>query len=607
MSVTFHRCIGPMILLLALTSAASSGTAHAAPPTPEPPAVPLLAQPAAPVVAQVSFAGQDDLNRLAGELDVWQIDPSLQRATMLLAPTQIQHLRREGRAVTVDVPATAQLANWRAQATAQPHAQGIPGFPCYRTVEETYASLAQLVAAAPGLVQPVAVGQSWRSVQTSGSAGYPIEGVILANQALPGTKPVFFLMAAIHARELTTAEAAMRFAERLILGYGVDPDATWLLDHTEIHIVPQANPDGRKKAEGGLYWRKNINDSLGCFLDPNSIGVDLNRNSSFRWNQCTGFGCSSGNACSVTYRGPQAASEPEVQAIETYMRTIFADQRGTLDSDAAPAATSGVMVSLHSYSPLILYPWGWTQTAAPNAEGLRTLARKFGYYTGYPVCQSGGNGCLYMTDGTTDDFAYGELGVAAFTFELGSEFFQACSVFEASILHGTLDALTYGAKAARRPYMAPAGPEIISATPVVTAVLSGEPVTLTVVADDTRRYDADRNGEPPADAVQAIQAVRYTIATPSWVLCSFAQPMAPLDGAFDTAVETAVAVLDTVGWAPGRHLLFVEGQDAAGVWGVPTGIFVDVADANGNVPAYVARPAACEKVHLPWIVWDQEP
>jgi carboxypeptidase T len=72
---------------------------------------------------------------------------------------------------------------------------------------------------------------------------------VLTNQAITGTKPIFFLMAAIHAREYTTAESAMRFAEQLVRGYGRDPDATWLLDYTEIHVVPQANPDGRKQAE----------------------------------------------------------------------------------------------------------------------------------------------------------------------------------------------------------------------------------------------------------------------------------------------------------------------------------------------------------------------
>ena len=97
---------------------------------------------------------------------------------------------------------------------------------------------------------------------------------------------------------------------------------------------------------------------------------------------------------------------------------------GPADGDAAPADTQGVMISLHSYYPQVLFPWGWSAQPAPNQAGLRTLARKFGYFTGYEACQSGEDNCIYMTDGTTDDFAYGELGVAAYTFELGTELFR---------------------------------------------------------------------------------------------------------------------------------------------------------------------------------------
>ena len=53
---------------------------------------------------------------------------------------------------------------------------------------------------------------------------------------------------AIHAREYTTAELTTRFAEHLVNNYNVDADITWLLDHFELHLVPQANPDGRKIA-----------------------------------------------------------------------------------------------------------------------------------------------------------------------------------------------------------------------------------------------------------------------------------------------------------------------------------------------------------------------
>ena len=55
--------------------------------------------------------------------------------------------------------------------------------------------------------------------------------------------------------------ASVRFAEMLIAGYGIDADLTWILDYTEVHLALQANPDGRKMAEAGQLWRKNLNEN----------------------------------------------------------------------------------------------------------------------------------------------------------------------------------------------------------------------------------------------------------------------------------------------------------------------------------------------------------
>lgn len=555
----------PLLLLALLLLATASAQAVAA--APEPPA------PTRGVVAQVPFTDPADVSRLAARYDVWHVDYRAGEATIWLTPAQMAMLRAAGHALVVDRQATDALERATTAIAAASDGAGIPGFSCYRTVEESYASLAQLATDFPDLVRSVTLGESWQRVH-SASSGYELRGIVLTNQKIAGPKPIFFLMAAIHARELTTAETALRFAEQLVRGYGVDPDATWLLDYTEIHIVPQSNPDGRKKAEAGLYWRKNTNSDA-CTYDPFSFGVDLNRNSTFKWGQCTGSGCSSADACSLIYRGASAGSEPEVQALEEYLRTIFPDVRGAQDTDAAPATTPGLMISLHSYSPRVLFPWGWSSSPAPNADALQTLWRKFGYYTGYPACQSGAAGCIYLTDGSTDDFAYGELGVAAYTFELGTDFFQSCSEFETSILPSTLDALTYAAKAAIEPYVIAAGPEVISATlSASVSVQAGDLVTLTVYADDTR-YDSGGFGVEP---VQAIQAVRYAIDPPGWITGTVSHALAATDGAFDAPTEQASATIDTTGWALGRHLVLVEAQDSDGVWGVPSALFLDIGE-----------------------------
>ena len=230
------------------------------------------------------------------------------------------------------------------------------------------------------------------------------------------------------------------------------------------------------------------------------------------------------------------------------------------------------MISLHSYGQLVLFPWGWTDAPSPNDIQLQTLGAKFGYYTGYHVCQTGAPGCIYQTDGTVDDWAYGKLGVAAYTFEMGTDFFQSCSDFNQGILTGTLSALMYAVKAARRPYLASAGPEVIQLQVDKTLVVSGTHVTLTATGDNTRY-----GGQTTAvtDSLP-IAAARYTVDAPSWITSTTVYTMTAADHKFNQSVEAVRASVDTSGWSLGRHSIFVEAEDAAGRWGVPTAIYVDI-------------------------------
>lgn len=578
------------------------------------------------VVAEITFPSLEKLQWLSTHIDIWEVHhgPTLGHGYVvaLLPQVMVTDLRAQGYDVTVD-PLKSGLLTWRPIVTAQQNA-GIPGFPCYRTVEETYATLESIATAHPTLARWVDIGDSWDKTHPGGPDGYDLQALILTNQEIPGPKPTFFLMAAIHAREFTTAEVATRFAELLINGYGDDGDVTWLLDTTEIHIVAQANPDGRKEAEDVVLWRKNTN-SDGC---PNAnpffsyYGVDLNRNSSFKWNGCEGFDCSSANTCVDTFRGEAAASEPETQALQSYMASIFTDQRGSADSDAAPLDTTGLMISLHSYSELILYPWGWSASPTANDSALATLGRKFGYFTGYEVCQSGEPGCIYQTDGTTDDWAYGELGIAAYTFELGTSFFQQCTYFETSIVEETLTALTFAAKSARAPYMLPAGPEVLSLTTTVTNVVPITTVvpiadqirngvgsvapsaTLTTVApillvdaiaNDTR-FDSNGWGIEPTEV---ISAARLTISAISWLTATEVYTMTAVDGAFDGKVEAIHARLQLSNAPAAQYYLLIESQDAAGNWGVPTAALVSIAPPTGIIED--DEPPQVEKLYFPYI------
>ncbi len=197
-----------------------------------------------------------------------------------------------------------------------------------------------------------------------------------------------------------------------------------------------------------------------------------------------------------------------------------------------------------------MYPWGWSAQPAPNQAGLRTLARKFGYFTGYEACQSGEDNCIYMTDGTTDDFAYGELGVAAYTFELGTSFFEDCSYFEANILPQALDALAYAVKVAGKPYQLPAGPDVVRAVVTPALAARGQPLILSADLDDGRTLLGSYFGTEP---IQAIAAATYTVDAPGWIAAPSSRavsgagaaagagvPMQPV-GLFDTPRESATA------------------------------------------------------------------
>lgn len=436
----------------------------------------------------------------------------------------------------------------------------IGGLTCYRTVEETEASMLALAQAHPDLVELRSIGESWRLTQ--GLSGFPIRVVRVTNRTVPGPKPKLFVMASVHAREYAPAEVLTRFVERLVGGYGSDADATWMLDHFELHALLQANPDGRKLAEA--QWsstaagqRKNANASV---CAATRLGVDLNRNYPFGWNSAAGG--SSGDPCSDTFRGAFGNSEPETSAVVAYLRGEFPAARGPAITDAAPDTTPGMFIDLHSFSRLVLWPWGNIATPAPNGAALQTLGRRLAWFNGYTPQQSPG---LYLTDGTTVDFAYGDRGIAAFTFELGTAFFESCGSFENIIVPDNLKALTFALRTARRPYLEPAGPESFDVAISPDLVTIGEPATLTATVDDARFSTISAPPNPVIQPQHAIVGADAYVGAPPWEAGVVALPLAATDGAFNQPREAVTAAIPTAGLAPGRHLVFVRGRDANAV------------------------------------------
>ncbi len=492
--------------------------------------------------------------------------------TFSLNPEQVKQL--EGFGFSVEA-----LPNWKKswkhqwQSKQQPQLKnqikmpGISGYECYSTVEETFSKAQQLSQTYSGIAQWIDIGDSWE--KTAGMGGHDLMVLKITNRSIGKQKPKLFIHSAMHAREYTTAALTLDYAIQLVEGYETNADYQWIIDHHEIHLLFMMNPDGRKKAEQGILWRKNTNQNH-CSATSNNRGADLNRNFSWFWN--TTANGSSGNACDATYRGPSKASEPETQAVEAYIKSIFPDQRGPGINDAAPAFTKGMHIDVHSFSELVLWPWGHTAVEAPNANELKTLGHKLAYWNNYNPIQSVG---LYPTDGTSDDISYGELGIPHYTFELGTEFFQDCATYANTIKPNNLPALVYAAKVVEAPYRLPFGPDIEGVTlngAVNAQVAAGETVAIAGNANDGRFKDANGVTIPR----QNIKVVSYFIDELPWDNSASATILNAADGTFDNDLEAFNGSIDTSALSAGKHLVYFQAEDTDGNKGAPYAAFLTI-------------------------------
>lgn len=529
------------------------------------------------VFVTMHYASRAQLQEIGSRFQHLAIDEKTHTIGVEATRDELAELRLDGFDATVDAAATQRMrqaeASWNGGRT-RVHPSTITGYPCYRTVVETYATMDYLAQSHPALARVVDIGPSWLEEHAPGT-GHRMRALVLTNRATGvSSKPAMVVFASIHAREYTPAELLTRFAEGLVNGYGTDPEATWLLDNFRFHLILQANPDGRVKAERGLSWRKNVDDSNG-HCSATSYGVDLNRNFPFKWHQTPGG--SSGDACAVSYRGPSSTSETESQDLLRYVAGtpdstgvyrggVLPDRRA--DGSAAPSSYRGLFLDLHSYSQVVLWPWSYTDAAAPNATALRTLGRRLAWYNGYLPEQWSR---LYARDGTDTDTMYGLLGVPSYTIELGLAFFESCSSFESSTLPRNLQALRFAARNLQAPYLYPSGPTTTALSVSPTRVVAGTPVTISATLNDARF--STRNG---IEAVQPIRSAAAFLDQTPWASTASAHAMTASDGRFDQTAEAATVRLSTSGLAPGRHVVFVQGTDAGGRAGTPQATYFTV-------------------------------
>ncbi|MEM5790334.1 MAG: M14 family zinc carboxypeptidase, partial [Syntrophobacteraceae bacterium] len=262
------------------------------------------------------------------------------------------------------------------------------------------------------------------------------------------------------------------------------------------------------------------------------------------------------------------ASEPETIAIQEYLGAIFSKQVQSPVGGSGSSSRSGTFLDIHSYGGLVYWPWGSSSDPPPDAMALQSMGRKLAYFTGYHPEQSS---TMYYTDGESEDFAYGEIGVAAFCIEVGTEFFEECDEFENVILQPNLEALIYAAKASRSPYEIPRGPDIAAID-----LSNHETGFLLNVLVDARGY-SNVNG---TETVRKIAGAELYIDTPPWIESATPFPLSAVDGRFDSAVEQASAVIGSIPLAPGQHILYVRGYNSDGEFGAVSAVFFQKTGAH---------------------------
>ena len=269
--------------------------------------------------------------------------------------------------------------------------QGING--AYHSYLELEADLMALEESYPHLAKVFDIGDSLEERNI-----YALK--ISDNVLLDEEEAEVIFVGCHHAREWISVEVPYLVGKYLVENYERIPEVKSLVDRSEIWIVPLVNPDGLEYSiHVYRYWRKNRrNNGYG------SYGVDLNRNYGYNWGY-DDYGSSS-NPFSEVYRGHASFSEPETQAI----RDLFLQK----DFQA--------IISFHSYSQVILYPWGYTKEPTAKDELLEELSSEMYEVMEavngrkYEYGQAGS--LLYLTNGGTTDWAFGIYGVPSFTIEL---------------------------------------------------------------------------------------------------------------------------------------------------------------------------------------------
>jgi hypothetical protein len=262
---------------------------------------------------------------------------------------------------------------------------------------------------------------------------------------------------------------------------GVDEDfseqfITDMVNTREIYLIPMLNVDGNRydreeycgeTAWENCYrsgWRKNLRDNTHTgvtpipdvdeSVDPGCDGVDLNRNYQFEWGAPLGATgplfpgfCYAEGPNNDVYNGPvdTVDQDEDGRLNEDHVDGKDDDADGLVDEDwmggnSEPetkfiqdmtemnddnedgASEFKSTLTWHSYSELVLWPWGHcTDCYAPDDEYLVYHGQVMGQMTDYAAMQSSD---LYPTTGDFCDWHYGVHNSYCYTMEIGNAFHE---------------------------------------------------------------------------------------------------------------------------------------------------------------------------------------